>query len=513
MADTKTTPLMTLQEFLDQGPSKLKFETPPTVTDILRDGLTLVDATVTLTGTLTRFRAQKGRIFGHLGDGSGPTSIQFLYFEKEGTIDPVKVALLSDQGSAGASIRITGIIKESPAKGQDIELVLTDFKIIDIVRDPGTFQYGVQKKGIDYKIRLDTIRQDTHGRFRDPVQQAIIRVRSALEFAIYKFFVSQGFFKIAPPILTSSDCEGAGEMFGVTTLTLEDLPFGEDGEIDWSHDFFKKPANLTVSGQLEAEAMAQRMGKVFTFGPTFRAENSTTRRHLAEFWMMEPEMVFTDPDTLTRFSQLLDMEESMLKDVIRYVLDVCVDDMTFLDQTLSPGILDQMTGISDCDFIRMTYTEAIDILTQAVADGQVFEESIIEWGMDLASEHEKYIVDLHGVPVFLTHYPQDLKSFYMKADEGCSDDRRTCQAVDLLVPGIGELCGGSMREDDPDKLIGVMDKKDVPTDELAWYIDLRRDGGLPTGGFGLGFERLIRLVTGATNIRDVIPFPRFPGHI
>lgn len=500
---------------------QMSFEPDMTIGEIEKcsDIAMFIGEELSFVGSLRRYRFQKSKLFGHLDDGSTPNPLQFFYSVDGGELSDETIEVLKNDVSVGDSVRVTGILKESPKVGQAYELVLTAFELIDSVRERDTFQYGVVKYEKDPTIRaekwqqrLTLIRQDSFGRPRDQLIGCIMRMRSQIKFAVMAYFIKHGFIQIDTPIITESDCEGAGEMFNVTTLDLSSIPM-EDGQVDYSGDFFGKEAKLTVSGQLEAEAWAQRLGKVFTFGPTFRAEKSMTSRHLAEFWMMEPEFVLGFGSIMERYHKLLDLEESMVKYVIDHVMKCCMGELEFIEKTASPGIIDQLTEILHFDFIRMSYTEAIDMLQDAVSGGHVFETSEIVWGMDLGSEHEKYVVEQHGGPVFLMHYPQELKSFYMKADEECDEGRETCQAVDLLVPGIGELCGGSVREDDPDKLISVMEKKGVPTDQLEWYIDLRRDGGKPTGGFGLGFERFVRFITGIANIRDVIAFPRYPGHL
>ena len=492
------------------------FVSHQTVKSILTQGVALIGTHVDITGRLTRFKGQGQRMFGTLCDGSESIGIQFVYEFPTEILNDITRFVTS--ATTGSSVKITGTIKESPAKGQLIELDFESGYVISSVLSPDTYQYGpsmVKKKTPDeWQARLTMIRSDSYGRFRDKVIQAVSRVRGKSKFELYKFFDIHDFTQVDTGIITESDCEGAGEMFRVTSIDPKHPPVTATGEIDYSKDFFSKQSNLTVSGQLDAEAIAQTLGKVFTFGPTFRAENSHTHRHLAEFWMLEPELVFAEEDIEERFSRLLDLEESMIKYVVQSIISRCDGDLTFLSQTVSPGIKDFLVKIASDLFGRISYTDAIDILTKAVAKGRVFEESYIVWGMDLASEHERYLCEeVFKKPIFVTHYPQDLKSFYMKADEGCAEGRQTCQAVDLLVPGIGELCGGSMREDDPEKLVKVMEKKGVPVAELQPYIDLRKSGGLPTGGFGIGFERLVRLLTGMKSVRDVIAYPKYPGHL
>lgn len=481
-------------------------------------GKAFVGKHVLISGNVMRFKKQTHRAFGHIDDGSEHIGLQFVYFFSDET--SVDLRSFMDHVKVGTSVTICGKIVESPAKGQDIELLIESAHIISNVDDPESYQYGAQmtkkKTQAEWEERMISIRSDEYGRCRDTIIKAIMRVRSDTEMELYVFFRKYGFRKVPAPIITSSDCEGAGEMFSIISKSIKDFPRTPNGEADFSKEFFAKHAKLTVSGQLDAEAIAQGLHKVFTFGPTFRAENSNTSRHLAEFWMLEPELVFTQDDIEERFMSLLDLEESMVKHVVRYLLDSITggDDLTYLSQTISPMIITDLQQVVSKPFGRVTYTEVIDILEKAVLGGTKFDQNTIEWGMDLGSEHERFLCEtVFEKPVFVTHYPQDLKSFYMKADEGCSENRRTCQAVDLLVPGIGELCGGSMREDDPVKLTEQIVRKGIPIDDLEKYMSLRGNGGFPTGGFGLGFERLVRMVTGIPSIRDVIAFPRYPGHL
>lgn len=485
---------------------------------ILDQGLAYSGKEVKLTGTVMRYKKQTQRAFGHIVDGSECKGLQFVHFFSDETSTDLKSFM--DAVKVGSSVIISGTIVESPAKGQDTELLVESARTISTIDDPESYQYSAQmtkkKTPVEWDERMISIRPQTYERFKDTIIQAIMRIRSEIEMELYIFFRIHGFKKIASPIITDADCEGAGEMFSITSMDMDHPHKTPDGKVDFSKDFFGKHAKLTVSGQLDAEALAQSLHKVFTFGHTFRAENSNTSRHLAEFLMLEPEFVLTHDDLKERFSSLLDLEESMVKHIIQYLLTSITgqDDLTYLSLTISPTIITDLQKIIAQPFGRVTYTEVIDILLQAVKGGIKFDQSTIEWGMDLGSEHERYLCEkVFDKPVFVTHYPQDLKSFYMKADEGCPEGRRTCQAVDLLVPGIGELCGGSMREDDPDKLLEQMTKKGISHTDLKWYVDLRRNGGFPTGGFGLGFERLVRMVTGISSIRDVIPFPRYPGHV
>lgn len=504
--------------------SEYKFKPTKTIKKYLEEGKSLIGTKIQVTGRITRFRAQSKMFFGALCDGSESTGLQFIYTTsaKSDTKSDVKSDTdLIDKlkkCTEGTSVTVAGKIVESPAKGQDIELQLEEVQVLSTVDEPDQYKYGasVRKKRQpkEWAEVLKGLRQDIYGRFRHKIIQSITRIRSRAKFSLMKFFIEREFVQVDTPIITKSDCEGAGEMFSVTTFDFDKIPRTKEGDVDFTQDFFKEESKLTVSGQLEAESLAQTLHKVFTFGPTFRAEDSHTSRHLAEFWMLEPELVFGDKDKLKRFSRLMDLEEDMLKYVMKDMMEYCKKDLEYLKKTICPDLFDRYELILSSDFERVTYTEAIEILQTAVKDGQEFEDKEIFWGMDLASEHECYLTDKYKKPVFVTHYPQDLKSFYMKADEDCEKDRVTCQAVDLLIPGIGELCGGSMREDDPEKLLSVMkDKKKMSTKDLEWYIKLRKDGGLPTGGFGLGFERLVFYLTGVKSVRDVIAFSRYPGHI
>ena len=480
-----------------------------------------------LVGHLTRVAKQKSKIFLELTDGSCPETLKCIYFIKEVELTEGLTKLIKEAGE-GDSVRLKGKFALAPKHAtQAVELVIEDAEILDMVRDRATFDYGSsaykRRSAEETMTRLTALRSKTFTRFADPVQASLMRVRGFVKSYLVSFFDEEGFVPFDPPIITASDCEGAGEMFTVTTLPLEKVPldprhraeFLPDGSevtsVDYYKDFFGEKVGLTVSGQLEAEAGARALGKVYTFGPTFRAEHSATSRHLAEFWMLEPEMVFDQEDEADRFQALMDLEESMIKETVHHLLKRYLDEMEYIDSVTGGKLIEKLSLIIDDEeeFERITYTKAIEILTQAVADGKVFEEPKIEWGMDLGSEHERYLCEeVFKKPTFVTHYPQELKSFYMKADSGCEPGRETCQAVDLLVPGIGELCGGSMREDNPDKLMAVMAKKGMGTEGLEWYIDLRRDGGLPTGGFGLGFARFVSFLTDAGHIKHVVPFPK-----
>lgn len=477
--------------------------------------LSTIQEETRITGHLVRICARGTKVFGELTTGSSTETHKFIYFGKKEDSAPDILALR--RAPEGSSVTIIGELKGAPAKAtQAHELHVQSAVVHSVVEDPATYPYGLKMhkkyKPEELKQRLQTIRGDTYRRFRDKTFLTLMRMRGFLTAKLVEFFYKQDFTEITTPIFTRSDCEGAGEMFTVTTLDLDKVPKGEDGAVDYSKDFFGAEMHTTVSGQLDLEAAARELvGGVYTFGPSFRAEHSKTSRHLAEFKMLEPEKVFTHPDEAVRFSQLLDLEEAMVKFIIVAVIESeeRYSDLCYLDQSFQSGIVEQLKKYQETPFARITYTEAIDLLKKHVAGGGVFEEMDIVWGMDLGSEHERWLCEkVFGVPTFVTHYPQDLKSFYMKADSDCVEGKITCQAVDLLVPGIGELCGGSMREDCPEKLEAVMKRKGMSTEELQWYIDLRKDGGMPTGGFGLGFARLVAFITGVHQVRDVVPFPR-----
>lgn len=495
------------------------FTSPLTVKQYLAQGLNCIGNKITITGRLTKFKVQKGIIFGTISDGSEPIGLQLIY-----TIPTTGESLpfvddFVKRGSVGTSVIVTGLVVKSPAPQQEIEIELTDVKIISSVRDTSAYRYGKNsmkyRKPEAFEQYMKGLRQDKYGRFRHRIIQSTMRLRGVIASELVLFFTRLGFTKLDSPILTKSDCEGAGEMFQVTTLPVEKVPLTKDGNVDYTKDFFTSKAHLTVSGQMEAEVGAQTLGKVFTFGPTFRAEHSLTTRHLAEFWMLEPELIFTDTENEQKFNRLMDLEESMIKCVIDKILCDCKEDVLFLDK-VRKGLLEKLERVRDVTFGRITYTDAINILQKAVVDKVIkFDESNIVWGMDLGAEHERFICEqVYKNPVFITHYPQKLKSFYMKADIGCDIGRETCQAVDLLVPGIGELCGGSMREDDPEKLLKVIADKKIELEPLQWYVDLRYDGYIGTsGGFGLGFTRLVSFLTGTTSVRDCIPFPAYYQHL
>ncbi len=397
-----------------------------------------------------------------------------------------------NQISTGACIEVKGVLQESPGKGQDVELHAVEIKVYGPA-DPES--YPLQKKGHS----MEFLREIAHLRPRTNTFSTILRLRHHLSFAIHKYFNEKGFFYIHTPIITGSDCEGAGEMFRVTTLDPVSPPMTQDDKVDFSEDFFGKETNLTVSGQLEAELGALALSGVYTFGPTFRAENSNTPRHLAEFWMIEPEMAFYD------INDNMDLAEEFLKYLIRYILDICRSDLEFLQERYDKELLERLNFILNNSFIRTVYTEAIEILLKA---DQKFEFPV-EWGRDLQSEHERYLVEKHfKKPVILTDYPRDIKAFYMKQN----DDSKTVRAMDVLFPRIGEIIGGSQREEDFGRLLKRIKELNLPEKDLWWYLETRKFGSAPHSGFGLGFERLMLFISGMSNIRDVIPFPRTPNN-
>jgi len=411
--------------------------------------------------------------------------------------------------TTGAAIKASGMIVASQGAGQSIEL---QADTIEIFGDSDPDKYPLQPK----KHSLEFLRENAHLRFRTNTFSAIFRIRHAISFAIHKFFNDKGFFYIHSPIITGSDAEGAGEMFQLTTLPLDDVPKNEAGEVDYQKDFFSKATNITVSGQLEAELAALALSQVYTFGPTFRAENSNTSRHLAEFWMIEPEVAFAD------IVDNMDLAEEMLKYVIRHCQEHCGEDLEFLenrlvheekskpqDQRAPMALREKLQFCVENDFERLTYSEAIRILMNSKPNKKKKFQFVIEgFGADLQSEHERYLVEKHfKKPVILIDYPKEIKSFYMRQN----DDGKTVAAMDILFPGIGEIVGGSQREERLDKLEQRMEEMDIPKEELDWFLDTRRYGSCPHAGFGLGFDRLVLFVTGMANIRDVIPFPRYPG--
>ncbi len=434
----------------------------------------------------TRRDSKAGFSFIELNDGSCLGNLQIIAPAQLENYDSDVKRL-----SAGASVEVRGEVRESPAKGQATELTAESIRVYGFA-DPDT--YPLQKKQHSFEF----LRTIGHLRPRTNTFGAITRVRNRVSQAIHQFFQDEGFVYIHSPIITSSDCEGAGELFRVTTLNLAKIPKFED-QVDYSHDFFAKPAFLTVSGQLNAEIYATALGKVYTFGPTFRAENSNTSRHLAEFWMVEPEMAFFE------LTDNMDLAERFLKRIFRTVLDDCAEDMHFFEERIEKTAITALQNVIDHEFVRLSYTEAIDLLESS---GVKFEYPV-RWGNDLQSEHERYLTEQKFQrPVILYDYPASIKPFYMRVN----DDERTVRAMDVLVPRVGEIVGGSQREERLDVLERRMREQNLNTDDYWWYLDLRRYGTVPHSGFGLGLERAVQFITGMANIRDVIPFPRTPGN-
>lgn len=441
--------------------------------------------TVTVKGWIRSKREAKEFAFVDINDGSCMANIQVVIDK-----DVPDYATILKQINTGASIELTGELVESPAKGQRVEVKASQVKIHGEA-DPET--YPLQKKRHSFEF----LRDIGHLRSRTNTLSAVFRVRNACSAAVHQFFQERGFLWVHTPIISASDCEGAGEMFNVTTLNLKNVPLTPEKEIDYSKDFFGKAAYLTVSGQLEAEVMAMAFGNVYTFGPTFRAENSNTSRHLAEFWMIEPEMAFCD------LLEDMDLAETFLRYIFKYVMEHCQADMEFFNERIDKTVLATAENIINNQFERLTYTNAITLLEKS---GQKFEYPV-SWGLDLQSEHERYLAEeVFKKPVILTDYPVDIKSFYMRLN----DDGKTVAAMDILAPKIGEIIGGSQREERLDLLEQRLKAQGLNPADYWWYLDLRRYGTVPHAGFGLGFERLVQFMTGMTNIRDVIPFPRAP---
>lgn len=456
-----------------------------TVRNLYRNEKEFLGKEVEVSGWVRKLRDQKNFGFIELNDGSFFKGMQVVYDTALENFEEISHLSIS------SSIIVKGIFKESEGKGQATEIIAKEITV-------------VQKASLDYPLQnkrqsFEYLREIAHLRPRTNTFSAVFRVRSVLAYAIHKFFQEQNFVYTHTPIITGSDAEGAGEMFRVTTLDLNNLPKTEAGAVDNSKDFFGKSTNLTVSGQLNGETYCSAFRNIYTFGPTFRAENSNTSRHAAEFWMIEPEIAFAD------LNANMDLGEAMIKYIIKYVMDECPEEIQFFNQFIEKGLVDKLNNVLNNEFARVTYTEAIDIL---LASGQKFSYPV-KWGIDLQSEHERYLAEKHfGKPVFLTDYPKDIKAFYMKLNE----DGKTVRAMDLLAPGIGEIIGGSQREDDLETLERRMDEVGLNKEDYGFYLDLRRYGSFPHSGYGLGFERMLMYVTGMTNIRDVLPFPRTPGN-
>lgn len=448
-----------------------------------------VGSEVNIKGWVRTKRGSKGLSFVAINDGSCIHNMQVVVdhslFDAE---------ILKDI-TTGAAVSIIGKLTESQGRGQSVEIQASAIEIYGKA-DPNS--YPLQKKGHS----MEFLREIAHLRPRTNTFGAVFRIRHHMAYAIHKFFHDRGFFYFHTPLITASDAEGAGAMFEVTTLDLNNPPRTKEGGVDYSQDFFGRRTNLTVSGQLEGELAATALGAIYTFGPTFRAENSNTPRHLAEFWMIEPEVAFYE------IKENMDLAEEFIKYLVQWALDNCKDDLAFLNERIDKGLIERLESVVKKDFIRLSYTEGIKILEQAVAEGHQFEYPVY-WGVDLASEHERYLVENHfQCPVILTDYPTEIKAFYMKQNE----DGKTVRAMDVLFPKIGEIIGGSQREESLEKLINRCKEVGIPLSEMDWYLDTRRFGSVPHSGFGLGFERLLLFVTGMGNIRDVIPFPRTPNN-
>jgi asparaginyl-tRNA synthetase len=455
---------------------------------------------ITVMGWVRNFRSNR---FIDINDGSTNSNLQAVVdFEQE---DPAILRRIT----TGASLKVSGLLVASQGKGQRVELVA---QRVDILGDSDPATYPLQPK----RHSLEFLREIAHLRFRTNTFGAIFRVRHALAFAVHQFYNERGFIYLHTPIISASDAEGAGELFKVTTLDLSNPPLKDDGKIDYTQDFFGKPTNLTVSGQLEGELGAMAFSEIYTFGPTFRAENSNTARHLAEFWMIEPEMAFYD------LEDNMNLAEDFIRYIISYVVKNNLEDLEFLDKRLQEedkakpeaersemGLLAKLNFVLDNRFERITYTEAIEILLQSPAYKKKKFKYDVSWGIDMQSEHERYLVEKHFKrPVIVTNYPKEIKAFYMRQN----DDGKTVAAMDILAPGIGEIVGGSQREERLDRLVERMEDLHLPIEEMSWYLDTRRFGSVPHAGFGLGFERMVLFVTGMGNIRDVIPFPRTPNN-
>lgn len=473
----------------------------PTIKELL--ATTPQEQSVEVLGWVRNRRGSKQVAFITVNDGSTIHNIQVVVDLNQIPEEKLK------EVHTGASVRVLGKLVPSQGSGQAVEVQAQEIEVLGPA-DPEEYPFQPKKHSLEF------VRENAHLRARTTTFGAVFRIRHHVSYAIHKFFHEEGFFYVHSPIITASDAEGAGAMFRVTTLDPKNPPLTEEGEVNFKEDFFERPTNLTVSGQLEAELMALGLGRVYTFGPTFRAENSNTTRHLAEFWMIEPEAAFYD------IHDNMDLAERFVKYVIRHVLDHCADDLAFLEKRLldeektkkqnerSPmPLIEKLNFVVENAFERLTYTEAIDILLQSKPHKKNQFQFPVSWGIDLQAEHERYLVEKHfKKPVILTDYPKEIKAFYMKQN----DDGKTVRAMDVLFPGIGEIIGGSQREEDYDKLKRRMEEVGISTEEMWWYLDTRRFGTVPHSGFGLGLERFVQFITGMGNIRDVIPFPRTPGN-
>ena len=465
------------------------------ITDALKS--TAYGQPIDVKGWVRSHRSSKAVDFIALNDGSTIKNIQIVVDVEKFDAEMLK------QITTGACIHVEGILVESQGKGQTSEVQASSIEIYGLCGS----DYPMQKKGQSFEY----MRKYAHMRLRTNTFGAVMRIRHNMAMAIHTYFHEHGYFYFHSPLITASDCEGAGQMFQVTTKNLYDLKKDADGKIIYDDDFFGKQTSLTVSGQLEGELGATALGSIYTFGPTFRAENSNTPRHLAEFWMIEPEVCFIDMD------DLMDLEEDFIKYCVKWALDNCQDDLQFLNQMIDKGLIARLEGILKDDFIRLPYTKGIEILQEAIKNGKKFEFPC-NWGDDLASEHERFLVEEYfKKPVIMTNYPKTIKAFYMKIDDkkpvfDGKEMEETVQGTDVLFPQIGEIIGGSVREENYDKLLNEIKSRNIPMKDMEWYLDTRRFGSCPHGGFGLGFERLILFVTGMQNIRDVIPFPRTPNN-
>ena len=454
------------------------------IKDIISKPKEFIGKELSVKGWVRTRRGNKSVQFVALNDGSSVKSLQIVFDLSKFSDEELKPV------TTGSSIKATGKLVASQGKGQSIEMQADSLQVYGTANPD---EYPLQKKGHS----MEFLREKAHLRTRTNTFGAVMRIRHAMAYAIHKFFNDKGFYYYHTPLITASDCEGAGAMFQVTTLNLEDLPRNEEGKVDYTQDFFGKMASLTVSGQLEGELGATALGQIYTFGPTFRAENSNTPRHLSEFWMIEPEMAFYE------IEDNMDLAEEFIKYCVNYALEHCRDDIEFLSEHFDKELIDRLKFVVENDFVRLPYTEGVKILEES---GKKFEFPVY-WGADLASEHERYLVEEHfKKPVILTDYPKEIKAFYMKMN----DDGKTVRAMDVLFPKIGEIIGGSQREEDYDKLAARVEELGLTG--MDWYMDTRRFGTVPHSGFGLGFERLLLFVTGMQNIRDVIPFPRFPNN-
>lgn len=457
-----------------------------TVADVLSGKFAVGESVVIKGWVRTRRDSKAGLSFIAVHDGSAFDPVQVI------ALNSIENYQAVQRLTAGCSVAVTGLVKPSEGAGQSLELEASQVEVLGWVENPDTYPMAAKRHSIEY------LREHAHLRPRTNIIGAVTRVRNCLSQAIHRFFHERGYFWISTPIITASDTEGAGEMFRVSTLDMVNLPKTEQGDIDYSQDFFGKETFLTVSGQLNAESYCCAMSKVYTFGPTFRAENSNTSRHLAEFWMIEPEVAFAD------LADIACLAEDMLKYVFKAVLEERADDMAFFQKRVNKEVISRLEKVVDQEFVRMDYTDAIDILMKC---DKTFEYPV-EWGIDLASEHERYLAEEHvGAPIIMQNYPKDIKAFYMRMNE----DNKTVACLDVLAPGIGEIIGGSQREERLAVLDARMKEMDLEVEDYGWYRDLRKYGTVPHSGFGLGFERLVAYVTGVQNVRDVIPFPRATG--